>query len=535
MRFCVLLPLISCTLLAACDGSDAPGDAAPPAGPTVIELSGSVGRAGDTLYLPFEMPPGVQRLDAAFGEGSPDTKIGIGVFDGEGADFAGPGFRGIAGEERREFFVAGGEATPGFVAGPLGPGPWTLVVPNFLSRGTANVKLTLSYAAGGRAPAREAVPETVTDRPGWYFGDLHVHTVHSSDAWSSGAALDPAQMAQRAQARGLHFISLTDHNVTTQNDRLRSASPPGFLLLGGEEVTTWKAGPGHMTASGLQSADWIDWRFRPRLGVYADTAAWGPYDRPVQSVLALTRAMGVYTSAAHPKIWPGFGSDWGFFADSDLDPSALPDGLEVWNGSASFTLSWGPEALKQWDRELGRLRHVCGNGGSDVHGVGGDTEVGKPATVVFASALSRAAVIEALHACRGYMTTDAQGPALMLSGEGPGGQRQLVGGTLYGGPGDTVTVRARITGGDGGTLVWIRNGASAGSERIDGADRTVTRSFAIGDGGAVRAELRASALSSDPLALSNPLFLRIGAASAGGDDSAAIAEADALLPGAAAP
>ncbi|MFC4252797.1 CehA/McbA family metallohydrolase [Sinimarinibacterium flocculans] len=518
--------------LSACGGSEgAAADGGPPPEPTVLRLEGSVGSAGDTLYLPFELPAGVQRLDATLSEDSPGN-LGLGVFDARGADFGSPGFRGISGAERREVFIADDAATPGFIAGPLAPGPWTLAIPNFLATGKARVEVKLSFGSSAAGAALLPAQELARNTPGWYFGDLHVHTVHSSDAFSSGAALEPAQMAERAQAHGLDFLSLTDHNVTTQNDRLSAAAPPGFLLLGGEEVTTWMSGPGHLTVTGLQSGDWVDWRFRPSLGVFADTAAWSAYDRPVQVVLEQARALGLYSAVAHPMIWPGFGSNWGFFADAETDPAALPDGFEVWNGSADFALTWGPAALRRWDEELARGRHVCGNGGSDVHGVGGEVEVGRPATVVYAPALSRAAITAALRGCRGYMTADPDGPALMLSGAGPDGQQQLVGGTLYGSPGDSVTLSARVTGGEGAVLIWIHNGRSAGRVTLGAADQTVSQDFGIGEGGAVRAELRASALAGEPLALSNPIFLRLGAASSGGDESALIGQAAALLPGA---
>lgn len=516
-------------LLQACGGDSAAPEIPPP---TVLALSGDVGSAGDTLYLPFTVPAGVQRIDAAFDAGSPETKLGIGVFDARGTAFGSPGFRGISGEERREFFVAEDGATPGFVAGAIEPGAWTLVVPNFLTSGTAQVQLQLTYGPAAPTPARQPVPEAVIDQPGWYLGDLHVHTVHSSDAFGSGAGLDPAQMAQRAQGLGLHFISLTDHNVTTQSDQLRRDAPSGFLLLGGEEVTTWQSGPGHMTVSGLQSGDWIDWRFRPRSGRYAKTDEWGPDDRPVQSVLERTRELGVYTSVAHPMIWPGFGSDWGFFSDSDSDPQALPDGLEVWNGSESFVLTWGPAALAQWDRELGRQRHVCANGGSDVHGVGGATEVGTPTTAVYAASLSRQDIVAALKACRGYITTSPQGPALLLTAAGPGAQQQMVGGTLYGIAADTAVVSARVVGGEGGVLTLIQNGLPVSITTIAQNDQTVVQEITIGSGGAIRAELRASLLALEPLVLSNPIFLRLGSPPATADVAPDIAHAQATLPGA---
>ena len=513
--------LLLSTLLAACGDSNAPLTAAvpplplPPMAPATctpqaMQLTGEVGVPGDTLYLPFDMPGGHERMEALFDVGSPATKLGLGVFDQRGTGFQNNGFRGITGEERREFFIASDEATPGFTAGALQAGRWTLVVPNFLNAsGTAVVAVKLLCGTAKATPQPLPQLERVRDEAGWYAGDLHVHSHFSSDANASGSALTPRGLAERAQAMGLDFIAITDHNVTAQNRRLSADTVPGFLLLGGEEVTTWVAGPGHLVVAGLDENEHVDWRFRPVNGRYQRTATWKPDDRPIQDVLAYTRARGLFATAAHPYVAPGLGSDWGFFPDSDQDVDALPDALEVWNDS--FTVTSGDITLRQWDTELARNRHLCGNGGSDLHGVDRGIEVGQPATVVFADALSRAAVIDALRHCRVYITTDATtGPALLLSAATAGGEPQMMGGTVTGATTDLVTVSARVTGGAGATLTLIQNGLPILTTTIAGDDSTVTQMTLLGSGGAVRAELRASPGALAPLALSNPVFLRNG-------------------------
>ncbi|GAC1621092.1 MAG: CehA/McbA family metallohydrolase [Nevskia sp.] len=462
------------------------------------------------MYLPFDVPPGVNRIDAEFADGSPATKLGLGLFDERGTAFLGGSFRGISGEERRSAFIAGNQATLGFVAGAIRPGRWTVVVPNFLNfSGTAIVRVTMHFGDAVASLPADLVPEAI-DRPGpaWYRGDLHVHSQYSSDAFGSGKALLPRDMALRAQARGLDFLSLTDHNVTDQNGRLAAAGVPGFLLLGGEEVTTWVGGPGHMTVAGLQTGEFVDWRFRPASGPYARTALWKPDDRPIQDVLAHTRALGVYTAAAHPYVAPGLGSDWGFFYDSANDPSALPDGLEIWNDD--FTKTSGDLTLRQWDVELARGRHLCGNGGSDVHGVGGATEVGNPTTVVYATSLSRAAIVSAMRACRMYVTAAPNGPGLVLTATGPDAQAAMMGDAITGAATDVAMVSARVTGGSGAVLTVLRNGIPLLVSTITSDDQSMTVPVPLAPGGGVRAELRQapSGPTTVPLALSNPIFLR---------------------------
>jgi len=485
-----------------------------------VVLSGLVGIPGETLYLPFNLPNGIQRLEARFIEGSPDTKLGLGLFGPGGAKFQMSDFRGITGEERREIFVQRDAATPGFTAGDLPSGEWQIAVPNFLNfGGTAFVEVKM-FSQNGivdadivnlTKPATEPVPEMVIDQPGWYKGDLHVHTVYSSDAFSSGSAKTPRDAAEAAKANGLDFIALTDHNVTVQNRRLRSASPNGFLLLAGEEVTTWQGGPGHLVVAGLNAQDHIDWRFRPQFGRYARTPLWGENDSPIIPLLETLREKRIFSTAAHPYVVPGAGSDWGFFQDSDLDARALPDALEIWN--AEFFASSGDLSLRQWDLELARNRKLCVNGGSDIHGFDGSNplgtpyEIGTPTTVVWAESLSRRAIVDSLRSCRAYITKDPAGPSLVIkSGD------MMMGDTVVASLTDLVTIEVEVKQAVAGAVLLVfHNGAPVYASVLNGDSQNVTVSVpAIAQGG-VRAELRPPLAPSSyptPLALTNPIFIR---------------------------
>lgn len=509
----LLSGLLLLGLLSGCGAGEAPvagsdpGDP-PPAEPQVLRLSAPVGNGGDLVYLPFEVPAGVRRLEARLLDGSPEN-LGIGVFDPKGKEFLGRGFRGIAGKERRDFFITGDQATLGFVAGPIPAGTWHLVLPNYYASGSAELEVSLHFGTAAATPALQPVPEQLRAQAGWYRGDLHVHSEHSSDAFSSGKSLSPRAMAERAQARGLDFIALTDHNVATQNGRMPEAQPAGFLLLGGGEITTWIAGPGHLIVAGLAAEDFIDWRFRPVHGLWSKPQrGWGEDERQIQLLLDHARARGIYTSAAHPFVAPGFGSNWGYFTDSDLDPAALPDALEVWNND--FFISGGTATLLRWDAELARGRRLCGNGGSDLHGIDSGTEVGTPTTVVYATELSRAAVVAALQACRAYITGAPDGPALLLTASGPDGQQAMMGDWLQAGYGDSAEFTVRVLGGEAGRLILTRGGLPLLSRTVDSADQSFSTRVSLSARGAVRAELWPNALAAPlglgPLALSNPIF-----------------------------
>lgn len=511
MRFPGLLGSIGgalALLVCAC------GDSAPAGGgmserePQRLILSADVGSGGDLVYIPFEVPAGVNRIDAELLEGSP-ADIGIGVFDPAGTAFLGLGFRGIAGKERRAFYITGDDATLGFVPGEISAGEWSLVLPNYYANGTAEIEVTLSFGSHPQTPALQHVPEQVRPQAGWYRGDLHVHTEHSSDAFNSGTSLSPAAMAQRAKDRGLDFIALTDHNVSTQNARLPDALPVDFLLLAGGEITTWIAGPGHLIVAGLQAGEFFDWRFRPVEGLWSKPQArWGHDEQPIQSALAYARTQGLFTSAAHPFVAPGFGSNWGFFPDSDRDSDALPDALEVWNDD--FFITGGTATLMRWDVELAKGRRLCGNGGSDLHGIDNGIEVGTPTTVVYATELSRAGIVDALQACRAYVTSAPDGPALLLTATTVDGATVFMGDAVIGAPGDVATLNVRVLGGAGARLLLTRAGVPVLSRSVTTADESFTTRLVLGEQGAVRAELWPNAVSAplglNPLALSNPLY-----------------------------
>lgn len=484
-------------------------------------LSGPVGIPGETLYLPFNLPAGIQRLEARFIEGSPDTKLGLGLFGPGGAKFQTGDFRGITGEERREIFVQQDAATLGFTAGDLPSGEWLIAVPNFLNfGGTAFVEVKM-FSQNGivdadlvnlTKPAIEPVPEMVIDQPGWYKGDLHVHTVYSSDSFSSGSAKTPRAAAEAAQANGLDFIALTDHNVTVQNRQLRSASPENFLLLAGEEVTTWVGGPGHLVVAGLDATDHIDWRFRPEFGRYARTPLWNENDSPIIPLLEQLREKKIFATAAHPYVVPGAGSDWGFFQDSDLDARALPDALEIWN--AEFFASSGDLSLRQWDLELTRNRKLCVNGGSDIHGFEGSNplgtpyKIGTPTTVVWAESLSRRAIVDSLRSCRAYITQNPEGPSLVIKSG-----TFMMGDTVFASATESVPVEIEVKNSPAGAILSVfHNGVPVNSTVINSSDQNVTVNIPALAQGGVRAELRPAVTPPaypTPLALTNPIFIRL--------------------------
>src|SRR5271156_7131195 len=106
--------------------------------PGAIELAGS-GRFGFGIsrwaYLPFDVPPGVQRISVATSHddfsvaGVARNVLDLGIFGPAGYDLGNAaGFRGWSGGARDHFEISSAYATPGYLAGPIEPGPWAVAL-----------------------------------------------------------------------------------------------------------------------------------------------------------------------------------------------------------------------------------------------------------------------------------------------------------------------------------------------------------------------------------------------------------------------
>jgi len=471
----------------------------------VLSLDATVFGGLSHRYLPFEVPPGIARIDVGMTP-PPRAKVGVGLFDGRGCHFSSPGFRGVYGSERHEFFVAADSASEGFLPGPIDPGTWTVLVPVFLAPLPTRLTVTVTLTRGPAAPPYRPGPAigTVLETPGWYRTDLHCHTPASTDAWATGAALDPAAWAGTCRRVGLDAVALTDHNVVSQNlDLAGSAAAAGgdVLLMAGEEMTDWAHG--HATVAGIEPLQWLDWRLSPFGLPLPERGA------RVADFLRRVEEMGAYVSAAHPFR---IGLSWQYLAESVVRPEARIGGFEVWSGT------WGLDdelSLRAWDWMLRRGWRVWANGGSDLHGIVDPDRLlaGLPTTVVYAEALSKDAVIAALRAGRSFVTRRPDGVEVYLTARtSDGRQAQPVGGTIWAGAGDPVVVEARVRRGAGYRLRLLGGSGPLARRWLDGDDETVTVDARVPPGGGfVRAEVRAGPGGRAPMeALTNPVLLRVG-------------------------
>ena len=296
-------------------------------------------------------------------------------------------------------------ATPGYLAGPITPGRWHVILGPFLITppGTPwHVTVTLEHGAPVQPAftAHHAPTSVAGTGPGWYRGDLHTHSVHSDGQWT------PTQLVAQARANGLDFLGTSDHNTSSATRVFGRAVPDDFLVVSGEEVTTRN---GHWLATGTPPGTWVDWRYRAA-------------DNQLARFTDLTRSVGGLAVAAHPSVL-GAGTHW------DFDPSWNEvDAVEVWNGPWSI---FNQLTLRAWQAQLVAGGYTPGVGNSDSHHEG--QIVGLPTTAYRLATLSSAEIVAA---ARGGHCWIAESSAVDLTFTATGAGAS----TTVGGPGDSVSL-----------------------------------------------------------------------------------------------
>lgn len=216
-------------------------------------------------------------------------------------------------------------------------------------------------------------PGVLWPLPGWYRGDLHVHTEASHD--STEALADYAEPMVRA---GLHFAWITDHRV------LEAPFTPAWredrvLLIPGIE---W-GGPGHANVGGVRTNN---------------EASYDDAD-DVRRAWRLARLQGAVQSLNH------YGADadyWDALFARAPDLLDAVDVMEVWNIWWSLNARVNERSLARWDAWLQEGRRIGAVGGSDAHSA--DVSVAFPTTVVWARSLSTPGILEGIRRGRTYVS-----------------------------------------------------------------------------------------------------------------------------------
>jgi hypothetical protein len=413
-------------------------------------LKGELTRAAFEKYteVPFDLPAGVVRLTIRFRYAGKEQRsvIDLGLRDPQR-------FRGWSGGTRSRMTLSTEEATPGYLPGPLPAGRWNLIL------GAPNIR------EGARAPyeaeifierqptVTEFADAPISNKPGWYRGDLHLHSGDSDGKCKaqSGASIPcPVyRTVEAAAARGLDFIALSDHNTTAHYNALRELQGAfdRMLLVPGREITTFW---GHSNVFG--PTDFLDFRMT------------GPsWDQARKWVEPVHRAGGI-VSINHPGAPSGelcMGCGWRF---GEL-PDGAVDSVEVVNGGTARETRSAEGALQgfgAWNRLLNAGQHVTGIGGSDSH----DADrlpseagaIGSPTTVVYMRALSVHGLLDGIRSGRVFIDVEGTRDRLLDLSAIAGDQHAVMGQTLRVRVGDPVGFTVAIGGVPEGVVQLIIDG-----------------------------------------------------------------------------
>ena len=369
--------------------------------------------------VPFEVPEGTTRITVDFDYDTRDqrTVIDLGILGPDG--FHGQdGFRGWSGGNKQTFTISATDATPSYLPGAIRPGSWNLMlsIPNIRrdtrAQYTANVRFERADAGGN---SNQEFSPVLRNEPGWYRGDLHMHTANSDGSCVSRKGRRvPCPLyftVKAASDRGLDFIAITDHNTISHANEMRELQPwfDDLLLIPGREITTFT---GHGNLIGTVAS--VDFRVGS-----PEVPDWNAF------LKAAARTGGLFSinHALHPSGEACMGCGWTPAGDVDYSRVAS---IEVANGTDAD----GPKSgIPFWEQLLNRGYHLTGVGGSDNHdaflpllkseteggGASSDSTsapkrnnaVGTPTTVVYADSLSQGAIVAAIR--RGRVFVDVQG------------------------------------------------------------------------------------------------------------------------------
>jgi hypothetical protein len=387
------------------------------------QFTGTLDKRDVKQHIPhiFTIPAGTTQLEIRF-DYTPAYVNGmlnalhLSLFDPQGCRGAGHR-RGDVREDgvTHTILINAIQATPGYRAGPLQPGQWSLVIDTHMILAGQPVPYQIQVHVSNDAvaipddlPVRQ--PQPPQRGPGWYRGDLHGHTVHSDGSWQIADLLDSAR------AFKLDFVTLSDHNTVAPLAEFISMAQPDLLTIGGIELTTYY---GHALALGIH--DWVDWRVRPS-------------ERTMPQIATEVAAAGGTFIIAHPMSVGDpicTGCDWSY-ADMMPGPARF---VEIWNGGIWESESGNEAALALWYSWLNQGHHLVATAGTDVHGPP-PAGVQPGFNIVYAEALSEAAILQAISLGHLYLS---DGPQIEFTAQSADGTSAMIGERLHA---DRVTINA---------------------------------------------------------------------------------------------
>lgn len=413
-----------------------------------VVLQGIVRGSQNHTYIkvPFRVPADVHRVTLTFTYTEKDqhTALDLGLLDPSG-------LRCWSGGNKSMLTVGLSDATPSCLPGSIPAGTWNVLIgvpnirPQVSSHYTAQVYFTRT---GLVADYPEILREPLREGPGWFRGDLHMHTAHSDGQCPSQTGkMVPCPVyftVDAAARRGLDFIAITDHNATSQYEAMRELQPhfDKVLLIPGREITTFQ---GHLNFLG--TTDFLDFRL---------CSAGVP---TVNDLLRNAHKLGALVSINHPRNPSGeicMGCGWTPEPPADMD---LLNAVEAVNGGSETPALSG---IPYWERQLDAGHRLTAIGGSDNHrpmtALDKPGAVGNPTTVVYAANLSTPAILAGIRSGRVFIDlTGSRDGAVELSAK-CNGESAPMGGDLKAAKGAEVSFDARANGVAGGRIELVEDG-----------------------------------------------------------------------------
>lgn len=337
------------------------------------------------IPIVFDVPFGTTRLTGRF-TATPDRALGAAFDNLISLSVFGP--NGPRGQRHNnpeyDFEITATRATPGYLAGAIEAGEWSVVMDTFRIMGDVAWQLQIACHTDPVPDQSPYQPATTAPRGmGWYRGDLHAHTLHSDGTW------DIPDLVAWARSRKLDFMTLTDHNTPSGHGQLMSLGGDDLLTMGGIELTTHY---GHALTLGRR--DWQEWRIaqgRTMPDIAREVMA-------KQALFIIAHPMSVGDPACTGCRWE--------YADMRPGPAQI---VEVWNGGPWS--DYNEDGLAIYRAWLAEGHRLVATAGSDIHGPDlADAAIGF--NHVQAEALTEQDVLAAVKLGRNYLSS---GPKLILT------------------------------------------------------------------------------------------------------------------------
>lgn len=394
------------------------------------------------MFVNFEVPAGTQEIEVRHDDQSADNILDWGVDDPNG-------YRGWGGGNTEPAIIGEQAASRSYLPGPMTPGTWRVVIGKAkIVTAPAHYHIEVDLRTTPTlAPQTERKPYLASPplktEARYYSGDFHVHSIQSGDAKPT---IDT--ITQFAKSRGLDFVALSDHNTVAQLDYIVDAQSrsPDVLLIPSVEYTTYA---GH--ANGIGATHYVDYKL-------------GGADGGITEAVKQFHDMGALFSVNHPSLDLGtlcIGCAWRQkLARDQIDAVEIETG-----GYSQAGIIFLEPSIRFWETVLQTKPHTPAIGGSDDHRGGASTDpadspIGSPTTLVFATELSAAGILDGIRA--GHTVVKTQGPEDPMVELSSG--TAIVGDTVHG---DKVTLKAVVTGGSGQKLRLVKNGTAMEPVAVD--------------------------------------------------------------------